>query len=77
MRPVLALIILACSAFADDPKPADLEQLNAQISALKAQLALAQQNLEICALPEVMRVRLAAYDAMQKAKPPEKQEAKP
>ncbi len=72
------LILLAFSALADDQKPADVDQLRAQIMALQAQLALAQQNLEICALPEVMRVRLAAYDATQKAKPVEtKPQAKP
>ncbi len=70
MKSILLLILLASSSFADDPKPADVEQLKAQITALQAQLAMAQQNLEICGLPEVMRVRLAALDAIQKAKPP-------
>ncbi len=78
MKPLLAIPLLAFSAFADDPKPGDAEQLKAQIAALQkhvavveTQLAVANQNLEICALPEVQRARLAAYDAMQRAKPVE------
>ncbi len=78
IKTLLAILLVAVSAFADDPKPGDTEQLKAQIVALQkhvaaveAQLALSNQNLEICALPEVMRVRLAAYDALQRAKPVE------
>ncbi len=78
MKTLLAILLLAFSAFADDPKPTEVEQLKAQVAslqkhvaAIEAQLALSNQNLEICALPEVMRVRLAAYDAVQRAKPVE------
>ncbi len=91
IRPFLAILLLAASAFAQEGSQLrsasmesntttipQLEQLKAQIASLQkhvavveTQLAVANQNLEICALPEVMRARLAAYDALQRAKPVE------
>ncbi len=78
MKLLLAILLVISSAFADDPQPSEIDQLKAQVaslqkhvSAVEAQLALSNQNLEICNLPEVMRVRLAAYEAVQRAKPVE------
>ncbi len=86
MKYLIAISLLAFSAFAQEGSStkvltssgsdAAVTSLQVEVASLRAQLALLQQNLEICVLPEVMRVRLAAFDAMQKAKPSEKPEAK-
>ena len=62
MRFLLSLILLSGLAIAaDPPKPPDTR--DAEIAALKAQVALLQVELQIAMLPEVMRARLAAADA--------------
>jgi len=61
MRFILPLILLTGLAIAaDPPKPPDTRDV--EISALKAQIAQLQIELQIATLPEVMRARLAAID---------------
>ena len=74
MRSWILILALSLTASAQEPN-ADL--LRAEIEALRAQLAVVQQQLEIANLPQVMRARLAAIDAGEKLKAAQDKSAKP
>ena len=61
MRSILFAVLLAGAVLAADPPKPDTR--DAEIAALKAQVALLQVELQIATLPDVMRARLAAADA--------------
>lgn len=66
MRLILSTLLLAGAVIAaDQPKP---DARDAEIAALKAQVALLQVELQIATLPEVMRARLVAMDAQSALK---------
>lgn len=67
MRSWILILALAASAFAEEAKPT-IEALQIEIEYLKAQLALANQQLEIATLPAVMKTRLAAIEAGERLK---------
>lgn len=66
MKLILALTFTCALAFGQDAPSEAL--LRAEIDHLKAQLAVAVQQLEIASLPQVMRTRLAAAEAAEKLK---------
>lgn len=66
MRLILSALLLAGVGLAADPPKPDTR--DAEIAALKAQVALLQVELQIATLPEVMRARLVAMDAQSALK---------
>ena len=56
-------ILIFALSFTASAQESNTDLLRAEIEALRAQLAVVQQQLEIANLPQVMRARLAAIDA--------------
>lgn len=73
MRTLTLLLLIAAPVFAQD-QPTEA-RLRAEIEHLKAQLAVAVQQLEIASLPQVMRTRLAAAEAAAKFEAAQKKDA--
>ena len=63
MRIWILILALSLTAFAQEP---NTDLLRAEIEALRAQLVVVQQKLEIAGWPQVMRAKLAEIDTSAK-----------